>query len=1843
MVWEFSQDSRLFSFLPILLVLLLAGANLTNDTGFVDVDDFLNITEESEQNETEEFIDVADFLNITTEENETIVEPEETPEDEDEEEEEEDEEFVDVDELINGTEEEEPEEFIEVEAFLSTERQVSISVSDSSRKYDSKITFFRDGKEFFIDSSKRSESLSLAKGKYDMLLVPTTTTEGPKDPEKLLPIQEIYFRDLEVDSSFTGELGLANLAKDKTPFGKYTSQAYAIDPTKLSFTEAEVTVTARGSELYKCAEWEFDSQICNGDWVKLMDIIPGENYTFTLTPLDPAYAEYNASLGSPRCANTSSPCIANSSLLISRDSITGTSEPNQPNTIDTCADGGTGTYLTDESVENITITSLNGTEFSPGDTVDVTAWVHCWPGGPASDNINFVYTNSTSSISWSVAGFVDPCPAGGMNQLTRQFVLDDIEGEHAVRVIIQYNGATTTTCGIGGYDDNDDVAFQVGTPNIAPEITLNSPLNGSVFPSTGNIILNATAEDQNGDSMTVWIFAGNSTTFSDPNSLVYMEDNVANGTDLTYNITAFPYLVTTDMDLLLHYDNRSKYGEDSTLAYDFSGTDNNATCAGATCPTFDQTGGKFAGAFELDGVDDYWDIDNGYFDAAVDQRTTEVWFKANDVATSTDQFIYEEGGGVNGFNIYIRDSKVFVGAWVGSGATIGEWLNFSTTNDEWHYVALLFDGNNNFTIFYDGQSQTVSVGATMPGHGGDDFIGRMGAASRTDEGAQSGGPNYYFNGTLDEFAIYNRTLTLTEAAYHYQLPPGTYYWKGNVSDGSLTNESETRTFIIGQVGCGEINTSTTLSTTIYSNGTCFNITADDITFNCNNNAVIGNGSGYGFIMDGRSGISIINCNINAFDNSIAVMSTNNSLFQDNLLWNSTYGFFMDPSYNNSIISNQIYNNSLYGLYLDDSYNNSLNNNWAYNNAIAGFYVHNSSNNSLYNNTFYNNGYDFYMNNTAASAKFYNMTNSTFRRPSGALDDFTTLTIHDSVEASTAYSINWTARPSQTPDSGRVPFEDKFINLSTQAGTPSIDLATWSWGEGELTLPTYNESALELWKQNSTNWTMLNDTPDITANTLSIYNHDPASIYGILESDANRPKMELNKTAPAIHDLAHPLTFTINFSTLNGTAGTNISDWGPIIYIRNTTRDETAPQVTFAPDPALYITFQHWSNDTTAPPSIYYGTYWDIYVIHSYDDGQTWSNATIITNDSVDDVQPNMIVDKDKNFILVWQRTEGGDYDIFMSNSTDGINFSTPVAITNNTYVEDDTTIEQDHSTGMYYLTYGAVIPPDTDSEIYIQNSSNLINWSAPIQLTNNTIADYDPDISIFNNTFYLTWAGYVAGLNQEIFYSKSTDAVNSTEWQANTQQITNTSAIVTDYEPSLFVDQYDQIFIAFSSWLNNTEPSRNDVEIVIANSTVANDSIWEITYITNDSVRDTYPGLVQASTGLYHLFYSRNKTTEGPPPTRLQLVMRNKEPIDTDARNVTIWDTVPDNTTLIPGSYGAGTLNGNTITWYLDTYEAGRSGSVSFSVWVNQSVPNGTIITNTAYMNYSDAGGVVVETLNSTSNTLILKNCIIITSPGTYNLIQNIYGAPYTVSASGIVDRACVIIASQDVLFDCNGFNITNNGTSSAAGIIVNASSSIDYTNVTIQNCNGVSAYEAGTVLHETAETQLINNTAYNNTHGFYLFNSNDTNMLNFSFYNNGYDFYANNTLLTQLLLNTTNLSFSGPSGPLSDFTSLDISDLLESNAAFSINWSTNSSALPTNYTSFANKFINITTQADTPSIDEIVWTWTDSETPGYNENLFELWFYNASGWFSLNVTPDTGGNTLAFYGLLPDGIYGIH
>jgi hypothetical protein len=122
-------------------------------------------------------------------------------------------------------------------------------------------------------------------------------------------------------------------------------------------------------------------------------------------------------------------------------------------------------------------------------------------------------------------------------------------------------------------------------------------------------------------------------------------------------------------------------------------------------------------------------------------------------------------------------------------------------------------------------------------------------------------------------------------------------------------------------------------------------------------------------------------------------------------------------------------------------------------------------------------------------------------------------------------------------------------------------------------------------------------------------------------------------------------------------------------------------------------------------------------------------------------------------------------------------------------------------------------------------------------------------------------------------------------------------------------------------------------------------------------------------------------------------------------------------------------------------------------------------------------------------------------------------------------------------------------------------------------------------------------------------------------------------------IINTT---FKNPYGTEENSTTLSIFDTAESNYEYGITWASNSSALPEDYASFAQKFIDINRLSGDISIDEINWTWTESEVTGY-EFEFELWELNStSEWTLINSTPDLSNNVLSAYALTPHSVYGI-
>jgi hypothetical protein len=171
---------------------------------------------------------------------------------------------------------------------------------------------------------------------------------------------------------------------------------------------------------------------------------------------------YDNSLGAPKCSKVDSFCDSGS-LLNSRGGLKGVAEPNAPNTIDSCTDGSTGSYHTDESIDNVRISVIGGGTIQPGATMKIEARV--WVYNSAYNFVDFFYATDATNPQWQFIETVKPVSSSS-NDVSAQYTLGN-GSLQAVRVVIRYNGSAKP-CPGGSYDDVDDLIFVVANPTPKP-------------------------------------------------------------------------------------------------------------------------------------------------------------------------------------------------------------------------------------------------------------------------------------------------------------------------------------------------------------------------------------------------------------------------------------------------------------------------------------------------------------------------------------------------------------------------------------------------------------------------------------------------------------------------------------------------------------------------------------------------------------------------------------------------------------------------------------------------------------------------------------------------------------------------------------------------------------------------------------------------------------------------------------------------------------------------------------------------------------------------------------------------------------------------------------------------------------------------------------------------------------------------------------------------------------------------------------------------------------------------------------------------------------------------------
>jgi len=186
------------------------------------------------------------------------------------------------------------------------------------------------------------------------------------------------------------------------------------------------------------------------------------------TPSGPQTASYDATLGAPKCSHGLS--CDSAGLLNGRGTMTDGVETNRPNNLNSCTDGGSGTYHDDESIDRIIVTRVTGGDgdLTEGDEVTITASVWCWSTG-SSSFIDFYYASDASNPVWNQIVPRERCPGGGQQTMTASVVL--VQGSlQAVRANFMYGSGVPgeNSCTSGNWDDTDDLVISV-KPNLAAQ------------------------------------------------------------------------------------------------------------------------------------------------------------------------------------------------------------------------------------------------------------------------------------------------------------------------------------------------------------------------------------------------------------------------------------------------------------------------------------------------------------------------------------------------------------------------------------------------------------------------------------------------------------------------------------------------------------------------------------------------------------------------------------------------------------------------------------------------------------------------------------------------------------------------------------------------------------------------------------------------------------------------------------------------------------------------------------------------------------------------------------------------------------------------------------------------------------------------------------------------------------------------------------------------------------------------------------------------------------------------------------------------------------------------------
>jgi hypothetical protein len=301
----------------------------------------------------------------------------------------------------------------------------------------------------------------------------------------------------------------------------------------------------------------------------------------------------------------------------------------------------------------------------------------------------------------------------------------------------------------------------------------------------------------------------------------YTDSNVSNSMCYVYryvltDLVGNTYTATSSNVAWVDYAGAVRYetpGVVSQLRFGDSSVNGNATAADSVGsnnatyhnnPTLGVTGDPLNDsdtAVTLNGTNQYiQDTSPTGLPIGGSSRSIELWFKTT---AQTHQSLFTYGSFANNeeYGLWIEPAGGQLTGWGWGGGDDPTFTNSSSVEDgKWHQVVETFNGTA-ITLYVDGVSlgsQTMTRNTVVDSYG-------LQIGDVVEPGDQNSAG--YFNGSLDEFSVYNVALTATQVLNHYQLGENTGADSSGPTGGSVV--------VSGLGGTGSLySTSTTLNLTL---------------------------------------------------------------------------------------------------------------------------------------------------------------------------------------------------------------------------------------------------------------------------------------------------------------------------------------------------------------------------------------------------------------------------------------------------------------------------------------------------------------------------------------------------------------------------------------------------------------------------------------------------------------------------------------------------------------------------------------------------------------------------------------------------------------------------------------------------------------------------------------------------------------------------------------------------------------------------------------------------------------------------------------------------------------------